>query len=221
MVLGNIHSRLLTLQTIRPWAKNADNYSSACANGAFTLMERKFAPARRSPAVPRRARKADAAASRRGPRTNLKNPPRIFTEIAIDQLPGIISFFQHDVPRAFADAHDPALKQNSRRPTPPSSPRCNDYLDGSRPTCSRAPTATSASAPTPFPKKLHYDEMVDIPLPKLLEIGYADMHQNQQHFAEVANELEPSKTPREVLEELGSQHPAPDQLLNSFTATFN
>ena len=45
MVLGNIRSRLLTLETIRPWAKNADNYSSTCANAAFTLMERKFAPA--------------------------------------------------------------------------------------------------------------------------------------------------------------------------------
>src|ERR1039458_2109486 len=43
MVLGNIRSALLTLETIRPWEKNADNYSSTCANGAFTLMERKFA----------------------------------------------------------------------------------------------------------------------------------------------------------------------------------
>ena len=59
--------------------------------------------------------------------------------------------------------------------------------------------------------------MVDLPLPKLLEIGYADMHHNQQHFAEVAKELEPNKTPREVLEELGSQHPAPDQLMPAFT----
>ena len=43
IVLGNIRSTLLTLETIRPWEKNADNYSSTCANGAFTLMERKFA----------------------------------------------------------------------------------------------------------------------------------------------------------------------------------
>ena len=44
IVLGNIRSQLLTLETIRPWEKNADNYSSTCANGAFVLMERKFAP---------------------------------------------------------------------------------------------------------------------------------------------------------------------------------
>ena len=31
-------------------------------------------------------------------RLNLANPPHIYTEIAIQQLPGIISFFQHDVP---------------------------------------------------------------------------------------------------------------------------
>ncbi len=43
-------------------------------------------------------------------RTNLQNPPHIFTEIAIEQLPGIIHFFEHDVPAAFADANDPALK---------------------------------------------------------------------------------------------------------------
>jgi len=30
MVLNDIHSRLLTLETIRPWAKEADNYSSTC-----------------------------------------------------------------------------------------------------------------------------------------------------------------------------------------------
>jgi hypothetical protein len=38
IVLANIRSQLLTLETIRPWEKNADNYSSTCANGAFTLI---------------------------------------------------------------------------------------------------------------------------------------------------------------------------------------
>jgi hypothetical protein len=44
IVLGNIRSELLTLETIRPWEKNPDGYSSVCASGAFVLMERKFAP---------------------------------------------------------------------------------------------------------------------------------------------------------------------------------
>ena len=109
IVLGNIRSQLLTLETIRPWEKNADNYSSTCANAAFVLMERKFAPPddRLRSLI---AREKQMPALLGEARVNLRNPPRIFTEIAIEQLPGIISFFQHDVPLAFADAKDPALK---------------------------------------------------------------------------------------------------------------
>ena len=109
IVLANIRSQLLTLETIRPWEKNADNYSSICANGAFTLMERKFAsPDERLRSLVAREKQMPALLD--DARVNLKNPPRIFTEIAIEQLPGIVSFFEHDVPLAFADAKDPALK---------------------------------------------------------------------------------------------------------------
>ena len=109
MVLANIRSQLLTLETIRPWEKNADHYSSTCANGAFVLMERKFAsPDERLRSLIAREKQMPVLLN--DARVNLKNPPRIFTEIAIEQLPDIVSFFEHDVPLAFADAKDPALK---------------------------------------------------------------------------------------------------------------
>ena len=219
MVLNNIHSGLLTLQTIRPWAKNADNYSSTCANAAFTLMERKFAPAddRLRSLVAREKQMPGLIAEAH---TNLQNPPRIFTEIAIEQLPDIISFFQHDVPLAFADAKDPALKSEFAKTNAGVISALTDYLGWLKTDLLPRSNGDFRLGAGTFSKKLHYDEMVDIPLPKLLEIGYADMRRNQQHFAEVAHELEPNKTPREVLEELGTQHPAPDHLLDAFRNTF-
>ncbi len=219
MVLGEIHSRLLTLQTIRPWAKDADNYSSTCANAAFTLMERKFAPAndRLRSLIAREKLMPGLLAEAR---TNLQNPPRIFTEIAIEQLPGIVSFFQHDVPAAFVDAGDPALKSEFAQTNAAVISALNDYLAWLKTDLLPRSNGDFRIGADTFSKKLLYDEMVDLPLPRLLEIGYADMRQNQQHFAEVAKELEPNKTPREVLEELGSQHPAPNQLIPAFTATF-
>src|ERR1035438_4642617 len=109
IVLSNIRSTLLTLETIRPWEKNADNYSGTCANGAFVLMERKFAsPDERLRSLIAREKQMPAVLAEA--RVNLKNPPRVFTEIAIEQLPDIITFFEHDVPLAFADAKDPSLK---------------------------------------------------------------------------------------------------------------
>src|ERR1700758_5314120 len=43
ILLNNIRSQLLTLETIRPWEKNPDIYSGSMSNAAFSLMERKFA----------------------------------------------------------------------------------------------------------------------------------------------------------------------------------
>src|SRR5258708_5226474 len=38
ILLNNIRSQLLTLETIRPWEKNPDIYSSAITNSAFVIM---------------------------------------------------------------------------------------------------------------------------------------------------------------------------------------
>src|ERR1035441_6410229 len=174
MVLGNIRSQLLTLETIRPWEKNADNYSGICANGAFTLMERKFAsPDERLRSLIAREKQmpgllADA-------RVNLKNPPRIYTEIAIEQLPGIVTFFEHDVPLAFAEAKDPALKAEFAQTNAAVVASLTSYLDWLKTDLLPQSNGDFRIGAEAFSKKLEYDEMVDLPLDKLLEIGWADL----------------------------------------------
>ena len=219
MVLGNIRSTLLTLETIRPWEKNADNYSGACANGAFVLMERKFAsPDERLRSLISREKQMPALLN--NARLNLKNPPRIFTEIAIEQLPDIVSFFEHDVPLAFADAKDPALKAEFSQTNAAVIAALKSYQEWLKTDLLAKSNGDFRIGAETFQKKLEYDEMVDLPLDKLLEIGWADLRKNQEHFKQVAKELEPDKEPSAVLEELGENHPAPDHLLQSFRDTF-
>jgi len=220
IVLANIRSQLLTLETIRPWEKNADNYSSTCANGAFTLMERKFAsPDERLRSLIAREKQMPALLA--DARVNLKNPPRIYTEIAIEQLPGIVSFFEHDVPLAFADAKDPALKAEFAQTNAAVIAALNSYLGWLKTDLLPQSNGDFRIGAEAFSKKLQYDEMVDLPLDKLLQIAWADLRKNQEHFRQVAKELEPNKEPSAVLEELGENHPAPDHLLDAFRATFD
>jgi uncharacterized protein (DUF885 family) len=219
IVLGNIRSQLLTLETIRPWEKNADTYSSTCANAAFVLMERKFAPPNdrlRSLVAREKQMPALLAAAH----TNLRNPPHVFTEIAIEQLPDIITFFQHDVPQAFADADDPALKAEFATTNAAVVSALDDYLHWLKTDVLARSNGDFRIGADTFEKKLQYDEMVDLPLGKLLQIGWADLRKNQEHFKQVAAELDPEKDPSEVLEVLGEDHPAPGQLLDAFRATF-
>jgi uncharacterized protein (DUF885 family) len=220
IVISTIHSRLLTLETIRPWEKNADNYSSTCANGAFTLMERKFAPPdeRLRSLI---AREKQMPALLTTARVNLKNPPRVYTEIAIEQLPDIVSFFEKDVPLAFADAQNQALKAEFAETNAAVIAALKDYLNWLKSDLLARSNGDFRIGADAFSKKLQYDEMVDLPLDKILEIGWADMRKNQAHFIEIAKELEPEKDTRAVLEELGEKHPAPDHLLDAFRATFD
>jgi len=220
IVLGDIRSQLLTLETIRPWEKNPDGYSSVCASGAFVLMERRFAPPdERLRSLVSREKQMPALLAHA--RENLKNPPRIFTEIAIEQLPGIVSFFENDVPLAFAEAKDPALKAEFAEANAKVIAELKTYLDWLKTDLLPRSNGDYRIGADAFQKKLAYDEMVDTPLDKLLEIGWADLRKNQAHFNAVAKELEPNKEPNAVLEELGENHPAPDHLLDAFRATFN
>ncbi len=219
ILLNSIRSTLLTLEVIRPWQKNPDIYSSGITGSAFVIMERPYAsPDIRLHALIEREKQMPQVLTEA--RTNLKDPPKIYTEIALEQIGGLVSFFQNDVPAAFTAATDPedkaafaksnaavieALKSYGAWMKSDLLPRSNgDYKFGA----------------DTFAKKLSYDEMVDIPLDRLLQIAFDDLHKNQAEFARVAKEVDPSKTPQQVLAELATIHPAPDQLLGSFQATF-
>lgn len=220
MVRNNIRGTLLELETIRGWEKNPDEYSSGITASAFSLMERKFAP----PDVRLRsliAREKQMPAALMDARQNLKNPPLIYTQIALEQLPGLISFFEHDVPAAFQDAKDPAAIAEFQKTNAAVIKALEDYEQWVKTDLLPRSHGDFKIGAKTFSEKLADDEMVTTPLPKLLEIAYADLHRNQAQFAKVAKELDPTKTPQQVLAELGADHPAPDQLLQAFHDKFD
>src|SRR6185369_6796057 len=108
LVLAQIRGQLLTLEVVRPWEKNPDVYSSGVSSAIFLIMSRSFAPpeARLKSVI---AREKLVPGLFQSARENLKNPPRVYTEVAAEQMPGIVSFFQNDVPSAFKAVSDPAL----------------------------------------------------------------------------------------------------------------
>ena len=108
LVIRNIQSQLLSLENIRMWEKNPDVYSSGITSSAFTIMSRSFAPPEeRLESLIARERLMKNMLSQG--RRNLRNPPRIYTEVALEQLPGIVGFFKKDVPAAFNKVTDRKL----------------------------------------------------------------------------------------------------------------
>jgi len=224
ILLNNIRANLLELQVIRTFAKNPDNYSSGAASSIYVIMSRKFAPPdERLRSVIAREKQfprffADARANLQA---NLKNVPRVYTEIALEQLPGTISFFEKDVPSSFADATDPGVKSAFAESNAAAIKILRQYEAWLKSDLLSRSNGDFRIGAETFSKKLLYDDMVSTPLDRLLEIGMADLHKNQAEFQRVAKEVDPSKTPAEVLAELQSMHPAPSEVLLSFRDTFD
>jgi hypothetical protein len=220
LVQNQIDGRLLELQDIRGWQRDPNTYSNLPTRTVFILISRNFAPPEdRLKSVIAREQKmpANFAAAK----SNLKNPPKIYTEVAIQQLPGIIKFFQNDVPAAFKGVTDPKLLADfkaSNDAVIAELQRYQDFLKSDLLPISNGDYRIGAEL---YSKKLLYDQMVDIPLDRLLQIGYDDLHKNQAELKRVAAQIDANKTPEQVLDELQKDHPKPDDLLQSFRDTFN
>jgi uncharacterized protein (DUF885 family) len=218
LVLNDIKARLLTLENIRPWEKNPDLYSSGITNSIFLIMARTFAPpADRLKSVI--AREKQIPAVFQAARQNLKNPPPIYVDVALEQIPGLIGFFQKDVPEAFKEVKDQALLAQFQSANQKVMDELKSYGQWMEKDLKPLAHGDFRLGADNYSKKLLYDEDVDIPLPRLLEIGMANLRENQQAFKETAAKLDPNKTPREILAELEKDHPAPDKLLQTFRDT--
>jgi uncharacterized protein (DUF885 family) len=215
LALAQLESQTLSLETIRAWEKNPDVYSSLATNAIFVVMSRSFAPAEdrlrsviaRERLIPRLFQSA---------RENLKNPPRIYTEVAIEQLPGIASFFKDDVPKAFQKVTDKALRAEFDQTNQATIHAVQDYESFLKKDLLPRSNGDFRIGAENYRKKLLYDEMVDVPLDRLLAVGYENLRANQKEFQRVAAQIDAKRTAQQILEEAEKDHPAGDKLLDSF-----
>jgi uncharacterized protein (DUF885 family) len=220
ILLNSIRANLLQLEVIRGWEKNPDNYSSGVTGSIFTIMERPYAPVnmRLRSAIEREKQIPQVFVEAR---KSLKNPPHIYTEIALQQIDGLVSFFQSDVPTAFADATDADAKAEFAKTNAAVIDALKSYGEWMKSDLLPRSNGDFRYGADSYSKALAYNEMVDIPLDHLLKIGLDDLHKNQAEFARVAREIDPTKTPQQELAELATMHPAPDKLLQTFHDRFD
>jgi uncharacterized protein (DUF885 family) len=215
LVIHKIQSRLLDLEKIRLWEKNPDEYSSALASSVFGIMSRSFAPPEvRLKSVNTRERLMPNALVQA--RRNLRNPPRVFTEVALEQLPGIIGFFKSDVPAAFQKVTDRNLLEEFHTSNQAVIDALNEYQQFLKDNLLPRSNGDFRIGAENYKAKLSYDEMVETPLDRLLEIGYQNLRQNQQAFRETAAKIDAARTPQQILEELQRDHPPASALLQTF-----
>src|SRR6266850_1373035 len=214
IMIASIQSSLLEEERVQMWRKNPDAYSGAVTGSIFTIIKRNFAPLperlrsviEREKQIPRVLLQA---------RQVLRNPPKIYTDIATEQLPGNIDFFQTTVTETFKDVRDAALLAEFKRSNDAAIAALKDYQTFLQNDLLPRSNGTFAIGARNYRLKLMYDEMVDVPLPRLLKIGYAQLRKDQRAFIATASFIDPKKSPEDVLKELQKDHPSAATLLSS------
>ena len=218
LIDGFLRAQLLELEDVRMWQRNPDQYSSGVTSSAFSIMSRDYAPQdERLRQLVERERQMPAAFV--AARKNLVNPPKIYTEVAIEQIPGLVSFFENDVPQAFPGVKDEKLLHAFHESNAKVIAELKSYGEWLKTDLLPRSQGDFRIGADKYARKLQYEEMVDVPLARLQEIAYADLKRNQAEFVRVAGLIDPGKTPEQILHEAEQDHPSGDHLLQAFRDT--
>jgi uncharacterized protein (DUF885 family) len=211
---GRIRGELLDLETVRTWRHNPMPYLLLPSFALSGLVKRDFAPpARRLRAVTARLRAVPGLL--RAMRENVENPPRDFTQLSAQVARGALAFLRRPLADWAREAagEDARLLQefeDARRPAVRAVEEAADWLKGDLLPRSRGAFALGAEN---FQKKLLYEEMVDVPLDRLLAAGEANLRRDYDALVATARKIDPAKSPAQVMEALAADHPREDDLI--------
>jgi uncharacterized protein (DUF885 family) len=209
-----LDAQILAIDVMQSWRQDPDAYSSGVTRAAYVIMKRPYAPAadRLRSLI---AREKQMPAMLAEARKNLANPPRIYTEIAIEQIDGNIAFFKADLPAAFTEVTDPSLQGEFAGANAAVIAALEDYKRFLQKELLPQSNGSFAWGADTYAKALAANEMIELPLDRLLVIAEQDLQKNEAAFQATARAIDPSKTPEAVLASLQQDHPPADRLLET------
>ena len=213
---GLMKAELLDLDVVGNWKKNPMGYISLPPGAIDGLMKRNFAP-------PHDRLKSIIARLKATPATfaalkaNIDNPPKEFTDLAIRMGEGSIEFYQTSVKDWAKEAagKDEALFKEFDAANTAVVKAFEEIVAWMKKDLLPRSKGSFALGADTFMKQLRYEELLDIPLDKLLAIGEANLQRDQQAFTDVAKRIDPKKSPKEVMDALSDEHPTEADLIPS------
>lgn len=218
LIKSHVESEIFKSEVLQEWKRNPDSYSSFSGATIFPLIKREFAPLdERLRSVIGREKKIPEYLCRGRQNISRRDVPRIFAELADEQLPGIIDFFRFDVPTALKDAKDPALLADFKKSNDLVIFSLVDYqsfvkgLLADKEACK----GDFAIGKENLQRLLKLHEMVDEPVDSLLARGERELSRLQELFRSTAASIDPKASQAELFDTISRNHPTADKLLAS------
>jgi uncharacterized protein (DUF885 family) len=216
-LIAQLDGRLLDDEQLRGYERAPGDYLPV---GALdSLIKRNFAPleVRMRSAT---AREVAALHNLAVARVNLKpaRTAKVTVDIALSQMPGVIDFLQKDLVEGFAPVADGPAKTAFLKANAKLVVAVQDYTQWLKNDFLPHATGDYAIGADAYKRMLADEEMVDIPLSDLLNVGRDELSRLQADFAKTAHSIDPNHSPAEVAATLNRDHPSAEQLIPTVTA---
>ena len=205
-LISHLDGELLWTQQIRSYQRDPETYLPTSSVNA--LIKREFAPAEiRMRSVT--AREVGALKNLDAARANLQPSltPKVYVDIALQQMPATIGFFNNDVPLAFAKVADGPDKQAFAKANANLIAAIQDYAQWLKSELMPKASGDYAIGAVAYRRMLNDSDMVDMPLDQLEQVGVKELARLRDEFQKTAAQIDPKRSPAEVMESLTREHP--------------
>ncbi len=218
LLKDNIDNEIFGIEELKEREWNPLLYNESLANSLYLLVARDFAPPeKRAASIKARMEKIPAVIAQA--KANLKNPPQVYTETAIDQTQGAISLIKEGLNETLDKA--PKAKAGLAPLQEKTIAALNDYKTWLQKDLLPRSTGNFRLGAEKFRKKLRFALASDLSMEEIMKRAQADLQQTQSAIYETALPLykkyfpkadeatlaDKKKITTAVLDKLAEQHP--------------
>jgi uncharacterized protein (DUF885 family) len=225
LLKDNIDNEIFGIEELKEREWNPLLYNESLANSLYLLVARDFAPPeKRAASIKARLEKIPAVIAQA--KANLKNPPQVYTETAIDQTQGAISLIKEGLNETLDKA--PKAKADLASLQEKTIAALNDYKTWLKNDLLPRSTADFRIGADKFRKKLRFALSSDMSMEDLMKAARTDLEQTQKAIYETALPLYKKQFPNAdqatlsdrkkvtaaVLDKLAEQRPTDETIVN-------
>lgn len=210
LILADIEDNLLSLDTIRDWERDPSYYITEPLFSIFLLASRDYAPfhERIHNLASRLEQLPDLLAAGRA---NVRHPPHVLTEIAIEETEGAIEFCSTLIPQL--SRFLPKLPRALVRASSKASRALYDYLDYLRDDLMLVSTGDLGIGQANFSEKLRLEHRLPYSLEEVLDKGKRVFDDTERELAEWGRRIDRQRSWREIAEASRHDYPSRSRLL--------
>ena len=208
-------SMLREFEKLRYHLRDPGAYSQECLRGIFLLLIREFAPLEeRLESVLGRLKATPQVLAQGIENINSEEVPPVWCEVALESAQQGLGLFTMLIPALAGQV--PKLQAELNEGSKAAAEALQDWVNFLRERVAPQAKGDFATGKDLFEELLRENHLLDYTAEELLETGWRLFEETQAEMEQVAREIDPARSAKDILEEAKADHPGAEELMDVY-----